>query len=187
MEPNTEAIQAFGSVFTTVKARDREVIVDENGYINYTRLMESITGNRDSFRGICRMNASLYAHVLHHDRAKLEAWAENELAKTEEETSKMKNSSSRINNRVAQIDEFLSSIKTIEVEALENANILIVRRGGSISNARLRGTYGPRYLLDFLLFNADVSYYDSIHETIETLDAYAQQMNKSLAQELEEL
>ena len=184
MEDNS--IQAFGSVFTTVKARDREVIVDENGYINYTRLMESITGNRDSFRGICRMNKSLYAHVLHHDRAKLEAWAENELAKSEE-TSKMKNSSSRIFIRDAQIDEFLSSIKTIEVDALENANILIVRRGGSISNAILRGTYGPRYLLDFLLFNVDVSYYDSIHETIEALDAYAQTTNKSLAQELEEL
>ena len=179
MEDNS--IQAFGSVFMTVKARDREVIVDENGYINYSKLMESITGNRDSFRGICRKNQSLCAHVLHHDKAKLEAWAEQELKKT-------KKSKARSFDRTSEIDDFLSSIKTIEIEALIEANILIAYSGsGNKDIRRCSGTYGPRYLLDFLLFNVDVSYYDSIHETIEALDAYAQTTNKSLAQELEEL
>ena len=66
----------------TVKARDREVIVNSNGYINYSKLMESITGDRRSFAGVCRKNSCLYKHIFHHDKAKLEAWAEQELKKT---------------------------------------------------------------------------------------------------------
>ena len=75
-------MKAFGTVFRTVKARDREVIVDADGLINYTTMMRDITGNRDSFRGICRKNAGLYKHILHHDREKLEAWAGKELRKS---------------------------------------------------------------------------------------------------------
>ena len=195
-----EGIHAFDSVFMTVKARDREVIIDENGLINYTKLMESITGVKQAFKGICRMNKSLYAHVLHHDRAKLEAWAENELrldsvadgccehsqasAPERSELKKMKKYKVGLNIPTKEIDKFLSSIKTIEIDCLIDAGILVSRIG---KPNKLAGTYGPRYLLDFLLFNVDISYYDSIHETIEALDAYSQTMNKSLAQELEEL
>ena len=176
-----EGIHAFGTIFMTVKARDREVIVDENGLINYTRLMETITGSRDSFRSVCRNNSGLYAHVLYHDREKLEAWAKKELTKT-------KKSEVRLNSRTSEINEFLSSIKTIEIDTLVKAHILVVYNGAnSKANRACSGTYGPRYLLDFLLFNVDSIYYASVHETIEAIDAYAQHMNKSLAQEFEEL
>ena len=175
-----EGIQAFGTVFRTVKARDREVIIDADGLINYTTMMRDITGNRYSFRDICRDNRSLYAHVLHHDRKKLEAWASKELART-------KKSSTGGNPPVEEINEFLSEIRTIEIEGLVNAGILVVRKGGPTSTSSYRGTYGPRYLLDFLLFNVDVVYYDAVHETMEALDAFAQKTNKSLVQELEEL
>ena len=203
MENNS--IHAFGSVFMTVKARDREVIIDENGLINYTKLMESITGVKQAFRSICRNNKSLYTHVLHHDKAKLEAWAEQELRLSSKleltrldgccehsqtsvselsELKKTKKTKVGLFSPTSEINDFLSSIKNIEIDCLVDAGILVSRIG---KPNKLAGTYGPRYLLDFLLFNVDISYYDSIHETIEALDTYSQTMNKSLAQELEEL
>lgn len=165
MEDNS--IQAFDSVFMTVKARDREVIVDENGLINYTKLMESITGDRRSFAGVCRKNGCLYAHVLHHDKAKLEAWAEQELRlssklSTPEQSELKKTKKTLVTTKdvAKEIDKFLSSIKTIEIDALIEANILITYSGSGNTNVRrCSGTYGPLYLLDFLLFNVDVFIY----------------------------
>ena len=108
---SADDIHAFGTVFRTIKARDREVIIDDNGLINYTSLMESITGKRQAFKSICQNNRGLYRHVLYHDKEKLEAWAKEEMMKTEK-------SKVRLNSRTSQIAEFLSSIKTIETRTL---------------------------------------------------------------------
>ena len=122
MEDNS--IQAFGSVFMTVKARDREVIIDENGYINYSKLMESITGNRQAFKEICRRNGSLYKHIFHHDKAKLEAWVEQELIPSSKlELKKTMKSKVGAKDPTSEIDDFLSSIRTIEIDALIEASI----------------------------------------------------------------
>ena len=129
-----EGIQAFGTVFRTIKARDREVIIDDNGLINYTSLMESITGKRYAFRNVCSKNGGLYRHVLYHDREKLEAWAKEELASTgscdtacHKGLTKKEKSSVDIKVSTEEINKFLISIKTIEIESLVKAGILIVR------------------------------------------------------------
>ena len=49
-----EEISAFGTTFKISKARDFEIIIDSDGFINYSKLLEKITGNYKKLKYLCR-------------------------------------------------------------------------------------------------------------------------------------
>ena len=50
---------------------------------------------------------------------------------------------------------------------------------------RIRGTYMPRYLLDYVVMTCDVSYYKLIHELMDSIDQVAQERQRSFIEELQ--
>ena len=177
MEPNTEAIQAFGTQFRYSKARDFEVIIDSNDYINYSKLLESITGNRKKLLQLCEWNGEIFTLIYDYEKEKIDAYLH-----------KQEKSEVSRNLDTSENDEILSLPKTMTVTQLVEANIFVVYNGAnSKANRICSGTYGPRYLLDILIILSDVSYYKLIHDTLESIDAYAIENNKSFTGELERL
>ena len=73
---SNEEIKAFGTSFHTAKARGFEVIVDAEGRINYTKLLERITGDRKKLQNICKDNSGVLTIIRSYDEAKLLAWKE---------------------------------------------------------------------------------------------------------------
>lgn len=49
------------------------------------------------------------------------------------------------------------------------------------------GTYGPRYMLDFIIMTCDISYYKLIHEALESIDNYSITTNTSFTKEIENI
>lgn len=47
-----------------------------------------------------------------------------------------------------------------------------------------KGTYGPRYMLDFIIITCNVKYYKLIHEALELIDNYANLNNSSFEDEI---
>lgn len=50
---------------------------------------------------------------------------------------------------------------------------------------KFKGTYGPRYMLDFIIMTCDITYYKLIHDALETIDDYSNVNNSSFKQEIE--
>ncbi len=50
---------------------------------------------------------------------------------------------------------------------------------------KLRGTYMPRYLLDYVIMTCDISYYKLIHELMDSIDQVAQERQRSFIEELQ--
>ena len=173
-EESIQTITAFGVEFRYSKARDFEVIIDSNGYINYSKLLEQITGNRKKLLQLCEWNTSVFKLIYDYEKEKIDAY----LHKQE------KSSVSRFLD-TEENDENLSLPKTMTVTQLVEANVFIIYNGGT--HRELWGTYGPRYLLDILIILSDVSYYKLIHNTLEAIDAYAIENNKAFTDELERL
>lgn len=54
-------------------------------------------------------------------------------------------------------------------------NFGILKSYGSIQQVKNKdyvGTYGPRYMLDFIIMTCNVKYYKSIHDALELIDNY---------------
>ncbi len=49
---------------------------------------------------------------------------------------------------------------------------------------RIRGTYMPRYLLDYVIMTCDISYYKLIHELMDTIDQVSQERQVKFIEEL---
>ena len=52
-------------------------------------------------------------------------------------------------------------------------------------NARISGTYMPRYLLDYVIMTCDISYYKLIHELMDTIDKVSQERQIKFIEELQ--
>ena len=50
---------------------------------------------------------------------------------------------------------------------------------------RIRGTYMPRYLLDYVIMTCDIGYYKLVHELMDSIDAVAQERQRSFIEELQ--
>ena len=50
-----------------------------------------------------------------------------------------------------------------------------------------KGTYGPRYMLDFIIMTCNISYYKLIHEALESIDNYTSATNKSFTAEINDI
>ena len=46
------------------------------------------------------------------------------------------------------------------------------------------GTYGPRYMLDFIIMTCNINYYKLIHEALESIDNYTSTTGKSFDEEI---
>lgn len=73
---SNEEIKAFGTSFHTAKVRGFEVIVDAEGRINYTKLLERITGERRKLCHICEHNSGVLELIRSYDEEKLLSWNE---------------------------------------------------------------------------------------------------------------
>lgn len=73
---SNEEIKAFGTSFHTAKLRGFEVIVDAEGRINYTKLLERITGDRQKLKDLCKDNSGVLTIIRSYDEDKLLAWNE---------------------------------------------------------------------------------------------------------------
>lgn len=171
---NVQAVKAFGTEFRYSKARDFEVIIDANGYINYSKLLESISGKSSKFKKLCERNSSILTLVYDYEKGKIDAYLR-----------KSKKSSVVPFAATEENDENTSLPKILTISQLVEASVLIVYNGGS--HRELWGAYGPRYLLDVLIMTTDIRYYRRIHDTLEAIDAYAVANNKSFAGELERI
>ena len=58
------------------KARGFEVIVDAEGRINYTKLLERITGDKQKLKDLCKDNSGVMTIIRSYDEDKLLAWNE---------------------------------------------------------------------------------------------------------------
>ena len=76
VETSNDEIKAFGTSFHMAKARGFEVIVDAEGRINYTKLLERITGDRKTLESLCRKNSGVLKVIRSYDEDKLLAWSE---------------------------------------------------------------------------------------------------------------
>ena len=74
---SNDEIKAFGTSFHMAKARGFEVIVDAEGRINYTKLLERITGDRQKLKDLCKDNSGVMTIIRSYDEDKLLAWNEN--------------------------------------------------------------------------------------------------------------
>ena len=169
---NIQTIKAFGTEFRYSKARDFEVIIDANGYINYSKLLERISGNRKKLLQLCESNSGVFDNVYEYEKEKIDAW--------------LKTTKSLMSGfpDIKEIDEILSLPKTMTVAQLVEANVFVEYKG---KPNNIAGTYGPRYLIDVLIIFTDSKYYKRIHETLEAIDAYAVANNKSFSGELERI
>ena len=70
----------------------------------------------------------------------------------------------------------------ISIRNLEGKNLLLSYNNIDIN---FKGTYGPRYLLDFIIIKCDISYYKLIHEALESIDNNLN--NKSFNDEINEI
>lgn len=168
---NDNSIQAFGTSFHYAKARDFEVIVDAEGRINYTKLLAQITGDRQKLKHLCEDNSSVLDVIRSYNEDKLLAWKE-----------KTKDIPSGGNPPDGNTHE--NSLRTMSVSQLTNAGIFHNVLGGASKFSFLRGTYGPRYLLDIFIILTRPSYYKLIHELLETIDEGSQLKNRSFDDEL---
>ena len=182
-----QTIRAFGTEFRYSKARDREVIIDANGYINYSKLLAQISGQNEKLRLLCKDNSDIFANVYEYEKEKIDAYLRKTakpsvrgIPRTEENNVSLRHRTSTSVN-----DEIITLPKTMTVSQLVEANVFIVYNGGT--HRELWGTYGPRYLIDIFIIFTDAKYYKRIHETLEAIDAYAIANNKSFAGELERL
>ena len=73
---SNDEIKAFGTSFHMAKARGFEVIVDAEGRINYTKLLERITGDRQKLKDLCKDNSGVMTIIRSYDEDKLLAWNE---------------------------------------------------------------------------------------------------------------
>ena len=80
------------------------------------------------------------------------------------------------------------SLHEITIDNLIKLNIFI--KYGSIlqvKNPNYVGTYGPRYILDFIIMTCNISYYKLIHEALESIDNYTSATNKSFITEINDI
>ena len=67
------------------------------------------------------------------------------------------------------------------VENLSKLNIL--KTFNKVEN-NFKGTYGPRYMLDFIIMTCNIKYYKSIYDALELIDDYANLNNSSFKEEI---
>lgn len=72
----------------------------------------------------------------------------------------------------------------ISIQNLKRIHLLLSYN--NVDN-NFKGTYGPKYLLDFIIIKCDISYYKLIHEALELIDNYANSNNKSVNDEINEI
>lgn len=122
-----EVIEAFGHRFRIEKARGFEIVIClDDGFINYSKLCESITGVKQKFKDICKDNSSIIDLIYAFEPHKLSKIASGGFPSDE------------------NIDEILTKIKKekFDVNKFRELGIFKVFTGGD--NPSLRGTYGPR-------------------------------------------
>ena len=168
---SNDEIKAFGTSFHMAKARDFEVIVDAEGRINYTKLLAQITGDRQKLKHLCEDNSSVLDVIRSYNEDKLLAWNE-----------KTKNIPSGGFPPDGNTHE--NPPRTMSVSQLTNAGIFHDVLGGASKFSFLRGTYGPRYLLDIFIILTRPSYYKLVHELLDSIDDGAQLKNRSFDDEL---
>ena len=207
---SNDEIKAFGTSFHMAKARGFEVIVDAEGRINYTKLLERITGDRKTLESLCRKNSGILKVIRSYDEDKLLAWSEKislnlmptfagikPEGKNSFLSSLDQKGSSYENDEVDRNDkESLNLMRakvpiaqngknslpeTMTVSQLKQAGIFIEHRGKPNNVA---GSYGPRYLLDILIILTRPEYYKLIHELLDSIDDGAQLKNRSFDDEL---
>ena len=168
---NDNLIQAFGTTFKFAKARDFEVIVDAEGRINYTKLLAQITGDRQKLKHLCEDNSSVLDVIRSYDEDKLLAWIE----KTKDIPS---------GGFPPDGNTHENQPRTMSVSQLTNAGIFHDVLGGASKFSFLRGTYGPRYLLDIFIILTRPRYYKLVHELLESIDDGSHLKNRSFDEEL---
>lgn len=151
------------------------MIVDANGYINYSKLLAKISGQAEKFANLCKDNTDVFKLIYENEKEKVDEYLRKSMK------SKVKGNPVTSQND----DEKLSLPKIMTVSQLVEARVLIVYSGsGNADNRLVSGTFGPRYLIDLLIILTDVHYYKLIHETLEAIDAYAIANNRSFEGEL---
>lgn len=100
---SNDEIKAFGTSFHMAKARGFEVIVDAEGRINYTKLLERITGDRQKLKHICNDNSGVLTIIRSYDEEKLLAWKE-----------KFRSNSMVGNPTIAQEDKISSLSRSVQ-------------------------------------------------------------------------
>lgn len=74
--------------------------------------------------------------------------------------------------------------RNITITNLVEMNILSTFKNPKEYDSMYIGTYGPRYMLDFIIMTCNISYYKLIHEALELIDNYANLNNSSFENEI---
>ena len=147
MESDLNIIEAFDKKFAYSKARDFEVIIDlETDYINYSKLCYLITEVDDKFKALVRFNCHKFNNIIYaKDTDKLLKVLDPDDRRKVEEMSR-----GRILplENIKKILEIINSYK-FTMDKYVELGIFYTISGGKDVN--IRGTYGPRYLIDFII------------------------------------
>ena len=160
-------IQLQNHTFKFAKARGKEIIVMEDARVNLTKFCE-VFGDK-AFRDL-RKTKEFKSIVIVIENSKLDR---------NEKSSNF--TSERILSDVNEAQKWsLSSYAQLEKIIFYEAP-----HGDKRSPAgKVLGTYGPRYLIDWLIMIENPIYYSLVHELLETIDEGAQLKNRSFDDEL---
>ena len=162
-----DVIQLQSHTFKMAKARGKEIIVMEDGRINLTKFCQMF-GNKE-FRDLRRTKEFKWI-VIGIENSKL--------------NRKEKSSNFTTAGIPAVVNE-AQKWSLSSYDQLEKMVFYESPRGDIRSPAgKVSGTYGPRYLIDWLIMNENPIYYSLVHELLDSIDDGAQLKNRSFVDEL---
>ena len=162
-----DVIQLQSHIFKMAKARGKEIIVMEDGRINLTKFCQMF-GNKE-FRDLRRTKEFKWI-VIGIENSKL--------------NRKEKSSNFTTAGIPAVVNE-AQKWSLSSYDQLEKMVFYESPRGDIRSPAgKVSGTYGPRYLIDWLIMNENPIYYSLVHELLDSIDDGAQLKNRSFVDEL---
>ena len=162
-----DVIQLQSHTFKMAKARGKEIIVMEDGRINLTKFCQMF-GNKE-FRDLRRTKEFKWI-VIGIENSKLDR--------------KEKSSNFTTAGIPAVVNE-AQKWSLSSYDQLEKMVFYESPRGDIRSPAgKVSGTYGPRYLIDWLIMIENPIYYSLVHELLDSIDDGAQLKNRSFDDEL---
>ena len=177
---NTEVIKAFGESFAISKARDCEIVVRlRDKAVCYSKLCDMIGKypfrkliEKDHFREFVLNN------YKHYNPEVSVIGAYGPISKSKEKQhDQLRNSTDYSIGPDAPIEES----KKIEYDAIAK-QLFENYRGGT--TPEVTGTYGPFWMIDYVILNEDTSYYWKIHDLVNSIDDLAKAKNVRFDHEL---
>ena len=168
MSADVEVVKVHGHIFTAAKVRGFEVMCIEDGRVNLKSLCE-MAGSRP-FKELYK-SKTVRDSVVAAEKSKV---ASDGTWKCEYSTGE------RIRSPVEISEMNFESIRDI---------VFHVEKGGDTrtKEARVAGTYGPRYLVDYLIMLENPAYLILVHELLEAIDKLSQVQNTTMESTIEDV